>query len=129
MTLFLRRWGPALLWTALLFFASSQPTLPVELRGGTDKLAHFAAYTVLGMLLARGQSESGLSVLWPIVLGSLIGGLDELYQGTVPGRNPDVGDWIADTAGIISGVAIFHMVRWARGTQRASPPINRTDSP
>jgi hypothetical protein len=128
-TLFLRRWGPALLWTALLFFASSQPTLPVELRGGTDKLAHFAAYTVLGLLLGRGQAAAGISVLWAVLIGSLIGGLDEIYQGTVPGRNPDVGDWIADTSGVITGVAIFHALRRARTTPGATPPINRTDSP
>jgi VanZ family protein len=126
---FLRRWGPALLWTAILFFASSQPTLPVELRHGTDKLAHFAAYTVLGMLLARGQVDARISPFWPLLIGSAIGALDELYQGTVPGRNPSVGDWVADTLGVAAGVALVHVWRRMSSVRSVRAPINRTDSP
>lgn len=116
---FLRRWGPALLWTALLFTASSQQSLPVELARGTDKLAHFAAYAVLGLLLARGQHLSGVSVGLVLVLGSVIGGLDELYQATVPGRSPEVGDWVADTLGVVAGVSLFHGWIRARPARRS----------
>jgi VanZ family protein len=108
---FLWRWGPALLWTGILFAVSSQPTLPVDLVSGTDKLAHFAAYSVLGFLLARGQFHARLSVLWPLVIGSLIGGLDEIYQSTVSGRQMDLADWVADTLGVIAGVVVYHTVR------------------
>lgn len=122
---FLRRWGPALLWTALLFAVSSRPSLPVELRSGTDKLAHFAAYAVLGALLAYGQARSRLAVLWAVALGVLVGALDELYQSTVPGRSAEVADWIADTLGVLFGVGAFHAARRARAradAARAAPP-------
>jgi VanZ family protein len=117
---FLRRWGPALLWTALLFAVSSRSSLPVDLHSGSDKLAHFAAYAVLGVLLAFGQVRSGMRVLWPVVLGSLIGALDELFQSTVPGRSAEVGDWVADSLGAAFGVLLFHL--WSRpGTPRGEP--------
>src|SRR5690606_26555225 len=44
-------WIPAAVWAAVLFLASSQVTLGVTLSGGQDKIAHFAAYLVLGFLL------------------------------------------------------------------------------
>lgn len=127
MKLFLRRWGPALLWTALLFAVSSRPSLPVDLHSGTDKLAHFAAYSVLGVLLAFGQVRSGIRVIWPVVLGSLTGALDELFQSTVPGRSAEVGDWVADSLGAAFGVLLFHL--WSRSGKpqgkraRSSAPL------
>jgi VanZ family protein len=118
-TEFLRRWGPALLWTAVLFGASSRQSLPVDLHSGTDKLAHFGAYAVLGLLLAHGQLRSGISVLWVMLFGSLIGGMDELYQGTVPNRSPDLHDWVADSLGVVAGVFLFNLWWHARSYGRA----------
>jgi VanZ family protein len=122
---FLRRWGPALLWTAVLFAASSRPSLPVDLHSGTDKLAHFAAYAVLGVLLGRAQALSGIAVAWAILIGVMIGGLDELYQSTVPNRHADVGDWLADSAGVVTGVRLYHV--WRRRHDRDRPGIRRTE--
>ncbi|HEV2130379.1 MAG TPA: VanZ family protein, partial [Longimicrobiaceae bacterium] len=81
MTRLLRDWWPALLWTAILFGLSSRPTLPVDLGGGLDKVAHFGAYAFLGLLLAHGQARSGIALLWAVAAGMLIGALDEFYQG------------------------------------------------
>jgi len=122
---FLRRWGPALVWTALLFAVSSRTSLPVDLHSGSDKLAHFAAYAVLGVLLARGQWMAGIAVLWPVLIGVAIGGLDELYQGTVPNRHSDVGDWIADSLGVAFGVLTFHL--WCRARTGGRPLTNRSE--
>jgi VanZ family protein len=119
---FLRRWGLALLWTALLFAVSSRPSLPVDLHSGTDKLAHFAAYTVLGVLLAHGQVRSRISVLWPLLIGVVVGGLDELFQSTVPNRTAEVGDWIADSLGVGFGVLSFHLWRRSRAAPGARAP-------
>jgi VanZ family protein len=118
---FLRRWGPALLWTGILFAASSRPTLPVDLAAGTDKLAHFAAYSVLGFLLARGQFHARISVVWPVAVGSLTGALDELYQSTVPGRHMDPADWLADTLGVVAGVTLYHLWRRSKPGRRTRP--------
>lgn len=120
MTGFLRSWAPALLWTAAIFAASSRSTVPVDLHSGTDKLAHFAAYAVLGVALAFGQLRSGLHLGWAVAIGVLIGGLDELYQGTVPGRRQELGDWIADSLGVIFGVAAYNFRARGRARPRAS---------
>ncbi len=117
----LRDWGPALLWTATLFALSSRPTLPVGLGSGLDKVAHFGAYTLLGLLLARGQARSGIAVLWAVAAGLLIGGLDEFYQGFVPGRATELADWIADALGVLTGISLYHLWR-AHWTNRASAP-------
>jgi len=117
---FLWRWGPAILWTAVLFAASSRPSLPVDLHSGTDKLAHFAAYSVLGFLLARGGVRSRISLPLVVLIGILIGALDELYQSTIPNRVADVGDWIADSLGVVAGV-VLHQLWWRRGARRAAP--------
>jgi VanZ family protein len=120
-TPFLRRWAPALLWTAVLFAASSFPTVPVDLEAGRDKLAHFAAYLVLGLLLARGQTLARISPLWALVIGSLVGALDELYQSIVPGRHMDLTDWVADSLGVVAGVILYHA--WRGSSARRSQPI------
>lgn len=122
MTRQLRDWGPALLWTATLFALSSRPTLPVGLGSGLDKVAHFGAYGLLGLLLARGQARSGITVLWAVAAGMLIGALDEIYQGFVPGRATEFADWIADTLGILTGVSAYHLVLgWWRSRSSPAP--------
>jgi VanZ family protein len=100
-------WVPAATWAAFLFFLSSRDTLPVDLSGGLDKVAHFAAYLVLGFLLAFGASRTGLSLALAVFLGFAYGVFDELHQSTVPGRHADAGDWIADAAGTLAGVLLF----------------------
>jgi VanZ family protein len=121
----LRRWGPALLFTAILFAASSRPTLPVDLHSGSDKLVHFAAYSVLGVLLARGQLRSGVSAAWVILVGILIGGLDELYQSTIPNRSTDALDWLADSLGVVFGVFVFNL--WWRARMREGHPARHVE--
>ncbi len=56
----LRGWGPALVCAALIFFASSRPTVPVPLPGHSDKVAHFAAYSVLGFALGYARQITGM---------------------------------------------------------------------
>lgn len=117
----LRAWLPALLWTALIFALNSRPSLPVALHSGSDKLAHFGAYAVLGLFLAYGQARSAVPLGWIIAVGLVIGALDETYQGFVPGRARELGDWAADAAGIIAGVLLYHRFRQARAA--SSGPV------
>lgn len=127
MSRFLRTWGPAIVWAGLLFAASSQPTLPVDLHSNLDKLAHFGAYAVLGLLLARAQVSTRVHVLWAVGIGAVIGGLDEFYQGFVPGRATELGDWIADALGVVAGVACYHLWRQWLAARSASAPRRTTE--
>jgi VanZ family protein len=102
-------WGPPAAWAALVFAVSSFPVrVPGGGVAGLDKVAHFGIYAVLGLLLARAVGRAA----WPAVaLGWAYGASDEVHQMFVPGRSPEVADWLADAAGVLLGVFLFH--RWA----------------
>lgn len=113
-------WLPAALWAAGIFALSSRPALPTPSFPGSDKAAHFGAYTVLGGLLAHGAASSALGPAWPVAIGWAYGASDELHQGYVPGRFPDGWDWLADALGVIAGVMLYR-----RFFRRGSLPRRR----
>jgi hypothetical protein len=99
-------WLLVIAWALLALAFSSIPDVGERLPGalrfpGSDLIAHFAMYAVFGALLANATGR-----WWPAVLiASAFGALDELYQGTVPGRFPSALDWLADTVGGAVGAA------------------------
>ncbi|HEX2093541.1 MAG TPA: VanZ family protein [Longimicrobiaceae bacterium] len=107
MTRAMRGWIPAVLWAAAIFWVSSRPKVPVPDTLGADKLLHFGAYALLGFLLARGASGSGLAPRWPVALGWLYGVSDEVHQSFVPGRSADPADWLADALGVVAGTLLY----------------------
>ena len=115
-----RAWVPALLWAAVLFAVSSRSTLPGDLGGGIDKLAHFGAYAVLGVLLARAAVGSRWSIAWPVLIGLAYAASDEIHQYFVPGRSADAGDWLADGLGVGAGCLLVYRVLSGRLRQRAA---------
>jgi VanZ family protein len=115
-----RAWLPAVGWAALIFALSSRPTLPVDLHLGRDKIAHFAAYAVLGFFLARARQASGLSAVAAALLGVAYAASDEWHQSFVPGRSAEVADWLADALGVVAGLFLYQRLpgRRASGTPR-----------
>ena len=109
-----RAWLPAIAWAALIFALSSRPRLPVDLEPGTDKIAHFLAYAVLGVLLARAREAEGFGFGWALALGLAYAASDEWHQSFVPGRATELGDWIADALGVGAGLYFYHRARLAR---------------
>ena len=123
MSRWLRAWAPALLWAALIWLASDRPTVPVDLGGGRDKVAHFAAYAVLGAALGHVRHRTGLPLPVAAGLGSLYALSDELHQRRVPGRDAEFADWVADALGLLAGLYGHH--RWLRrrsAGRRHTPP-------
>lgn len=108
----LLRWGPPLLWAAIIFALSSQPTLP-QLPDflSWDKLQHTAGYLPGGLLLARALTGSNRGMLLAAAIGLAYGASDELHQMFVPGRNPSALDWCADALGIFLGMGAWRLVR------------------
>ena len=51
-----------------------------------------------------GKKRTGSNVGWVLVLlmGAGYGALDGWHQGFVPGRDASVGDWMADSAGVVA---------------------------
>ena len=129
---FARRWGPPLLWAAAVFTLSSQPTLPhLPSVLDWDKLQHCAAYAVGGLLLARALGRDGRWALLAVALGSLYGASDEVHQLFVRNRSSDPVDWVADTLGVLAGVAIwrFYLNHSARRESRRAPDVHAATNP
>ena len=102
---------------ALIFFVSSLSTLPPVPTEPSDKTLHFAAYFVLGVLAVRAVhrglparvTRPGATLALLIAIG--YGAFDEAHQWFVPGRNADVLDLLADSAGAATAVVVC----WAWG--------------
>ena len=114
------RWLPFVGWLLVLFGVSSIPDLSVGPQDapGLDKLLHLSAYSVLGALfgLATRRSEARRALWSGVLVGVLVGSLDELYQSTVPGRQLDALDAVADTVGVALGALAY--AAWTRRRRR-----------
>lgn len=96
----------AALWMLLLFALSSRGDLP----GPTDlpewlpldKVAHLTLFGVLAALLHL----AGLRAPLAVAATALYGVTDEVHQMFVPGRSPDLADWIADVLGAVLAVRL-----------------------
>lgn len=104
----------AVVWMGLIFALSSLPGSAVPGRFGT--LGHYILYAVLGglYLLALPKMKSPWrAALTAVLFASLYGISDEFHQAFVPGRTPDVADWMVDTAGAITAVVLLELARKA----------------
>jgi len=107
-------WLPAMLWAATIFLLSAQPTLP-EIAPGIsnfDKVEHFGAYGLLGLLVALALRRTDArtlpkSAVLAILITSAYGASDEFHQRFVPNRSCDVWDWTADTVGGALAIVVY----------------------
>jgi VanZ family protein len=81
-----------------------------------DKVLHFLAYALLGILFLRAFKTSRiknnvkLMLILSILLSFLYGVSDEIHQYFVPYRNADLMDVLADMFGAITGVYIYQAI-------------------
>ncbi len=106
--------APALV-AAAIFVGSHQPASGLPSLAGIDKLLHSAVHALCGWTLLPPVARPWLALL----IASAYGVSDELHQAFVPGREPSVADWIADSLGGAAGV-------WLR-TRRS--PVARPSPP
>lgn len=103
---FLRFWFPLIAYSGIIFYVSSQSSVPTpQTIPHFDKICHLAEYTIFGFLLARiinyvrpGLNSSTFVLLTAIGAG-LYGVTDEIHQSFVPGRTASIWDVFADTIG------------------------------
>lgn len=114
----LKRYTPSiavLVWMLAIFIESAQPGDPLDTLPFPhfDKLEHFGAYSVLGLLVAWALSHNwgfkpGLKLFWvSLAIGSLYGATDEVHQLFVVFRHCDALDWLADTLGTAAGACLL----------------------
>jgi VanZ family protein len=110
-------WLPVILFCLLIYVQSSYPghqSIPDVLFA--DKILHLLGYGLLGILFYRAyetlrfKENRILLILISIVSTTLYGISDEIHQYFVPYRDADFMDAIANIAGSICGVYLYH--RW-----------------
>ncbi len=106
---------PMLVVMGTIFYLSSQTFSDApSLFPGADKLVHFTIYAVLGATVIFAQSSETRnktikSGLWVVAITSLYGLSDEFHQSFVPGRQPDILDWLADSFGAVVVSLIWYL--------------------
>lgn len=82
-----------------------------------DKIGHFGAYGALATAIVRigGRRRFSFFGWWALALASAYGMGDEFRQSLTHGvRTPDWHDWLADTVGAITAVALYLHWGWYR---------------
>ena len=120
---FLFYWAPPLLWMALIYYGSAQPTLPTLSDSLLDALvkygAHFVEYAVLALLWYRAlYSRFPHPKILPLAfLIAVIYALsDEFHQSFVPGRSATWQDVAVDVMGAASALLVANALhrQWRR---------------
>jgi len=115
-------WAPPALWALVLFALSELRVVPPMARAfllPSDKVVHFLLYLTFGALLAWARHVGGRGIHVALILvGVVYGGLDEWHQSFVPGRSPDLEDWLADAAGVVAGYGALTL--WLSRSGRAN---------
>ncbi|MEX0822096.1 MAG: VanZ family protein [Rhodothermales bacterium] len=112
------RFAAAVGWTLLIVALCTLPgqNLPGTSIVGADKFVHFGlfvGFAVLWLHVTRNGRTSAVRNV--IVAGLLLAGGTEIYQGLIPfHRDPDLFDALANTAGLLSGVAGYLFWRPSR---------------
>jgi VanZ family protein len=122
-------WGTAALWAAVLFLLSEQEHMGgANFFVGADKLAHAGLYAVLGLSLAWGKHRTGsnISVFMLLLMGAGYGALDEWHQSFVATRDVSVGDWVADSVGVVMGLMLFSLMSSRSARSGRLPDEGRT---
>lgn len=135
-------WGNSLLpreasaafsaWVSdILNYLFPGPDIPPsgEGHGILRKLAHFTEFCSLGLLLSWLISmlsrKSWQRILLPALIGAAVAGADETIQMFVPGRGPGLVDVAIDTAGVLLGIALWHLIAAIRKRKTGDTEVSR----
>ncbi len=105
---------PAIVFAiAILYLAVTPlPEPPVDVPM-SDKIAHFGAFLLLGVLSALPIRRGGKTFFWAFVLPVAYGILIELIQSRVPNRNAEFMDFVADALGAFASyIAIVIFLKY-----------------
>ena len=109
-------WFPLIIYCLAIYIQSGRPS-PDQIPSVhfLDKILHFGAYGLLGVLFFRAyqtlplKDRKNLLILFSIGSATLYGISDEIHQYFVPFREADILDVVANTMGSICGVYFYHL--------------------
>jgi VanZ family protein len=108
-------WLPLIFYCLAIYIQSDRPALKhIPSFEFSDKVLHFLAYAVLGILFYRAYQTLWIKKHWrmlvslSILSASLYGLSDEIHQYFVPFRDADLLDVVANILGAICGVYLYH---------------------
>ena len=109
-------WLPLIVYCLAIYIQSNYPG-PEKMPTFTffDKILHFGAYGLLGILFFRAyetlplKANKTLLILLSIGSATLYGVSDEIHQYFVPFRQADIMDVVANTIGSICGVYFYQL--------------------
>jgi VanZ family protein len=103
-----------LVYWGTLFAGTHLPNYSTGPARYNDKAAHYVGYAGLAFLLsfvcATRRRWNGRALLLVLATTATYAMVDELSQIPIPGRSGELGDWIADSLGSISGILAFTVV-------------------
>ncbi|MHC4543000.1 MAG: VanZ family protein [Planctomycetota bacterium] len=100
-------------WPVIFILAHIPIPQLVRKAGVSDKIIHFVAYLALVFLFwfavspGRKVNWRRATAWWVLLVMVCYGVIDELLQGVVVGRSCDAMDFLADLAGVITGLILF----------------------
>ncbi len=110
---------PAIIWALVIIALTSYPTLSIPDWGfdAMDKLAHFAVYFILALLVTRALVQDKIKVdnnifIKSLVINSGFALFDEIHQIPIPGRVGDILDFSADILGILCALFAFKILHF-----------------
>lgn len=111
---------PMLSVMGIIFFLSHQTFEgSVSLFAGADKVAHLVIYAFLASTIFYGLSPEVknrplLAMALVILITTFYGASDEFHQSFVPGRQPDLADWVADGIGALLVCIVWYVSLYKR---------------
>jgi VanZ family protein len=127
------RFLPLVAWMALVTYWSGQGNLPIDqpavanvLHGFQHRIAHLAAFGLVGLLAWWAFAGVPRAALLAVLLTSVFGATDEWHQSFTPGRHSGIDDWAWDTACAVIGLFVWtrlETTRWHTWLRPLAPVV------
>ncbi|MGZ5028662.1 MAG: VanZ family protein [Methylobacter sp.] len=91
-----------------LFIGGSQPEAAGLFLPPVDKFVHFFYFAAFTFAIVMSNT---IPLRYAAMLTIALGAADELHQMLLPGRSPDLNDWLADIFGAVLVVCIFSVIK------------------
>jgi len=117
---YLKYWFPVIVYSGIIFYASSIPGVKTPGFAHFDKIVHICEYAPLGFFAARAVyfSKPGVSlnsvILYAVLFVLLFGISDETHQMFVVNRTSSLLDILADFIGGSLGCLVYGRLRLIR---------------